>query len=425
MNFSVPRELMAEVLSKTVNTVSDKDVQPILKNFLVKVGDEKIRVLATDMSLGAIAEIPAKGISASGTFSAKAKKLFEMVSTAPDGPLNFALEGQTLTISTNYKKVGEKESWKNQWKLHCDDPDLYPEFPEFDEKLVQKVDRERFVGAIDKVSFSIAANELKANLMAVYVNEGHVYASDSHRACKLEFKSELQDVMIPRAAVKLLVKLLKDSDIAQIDVVKTKFHLLFRIGKNVYHTRLLEEAFPDVEARAFKVSDSYSFELVAARKDLRDAIKRARITTEDDRRLVNITYGKDGTTGELLVTSVDDTEDSSSEFLSVKWNGEAFEKAINWEYLEDILNVLKQDVVTIRLGEESEKVRSMYRIEEVDADTKCRFISVIMPMRVAAKAGEKAAEQANKGRQMKDHKDKADKEKVSKTKTTEASAASA
>lgn len=419
MNFIVPRELMAEVLSKTVNTVSDKDVQPILKNFLIKVGDEKIRVLATDMSLGALAEIPAKGIGDSGIFSAKAKKLSEMVSTAPDGPLHFALDGQTLTISTAYKKSGDKETWKNQWKLHCDDADLYPEFPEFDEKLVQKVDREKFVGALDKVSFSIAANELKANLMAVYVNDGHVYAADGHRACKLEFKSALQDVMIPKAAVKLLVKLLKDSDIKDIEVVKTKFHLLFRIGKNVYHTRLLEEAFPDVESRCFKASDDYKFELTVTRKEIRDAIRRARITTEEDRRLVNIAYGKDAS-GDMLITSMDDTEDTSSESISVKWNGEAFEKAINWEYLEDILTVLKLDQLTIRLGEETDKLRSMYRIEEVDPDTKCKFVSVIMPMRVAAKAGEKAAEQANKGRQMKDHKDKADKEKAAKT--TEAAA---
>lgn len=58
------------------------------------------------------------------------------------------------------------------------------------------------------------------------------------------------------------------------------------------------------------------------------------------------------------------------------WAGGTFEKSINWEYLLDVLQVLKGETVTIRMGEDRGVDITKYRIDEG------LFNSLINPLRI-------------------------------------------
>lgn len=251
MKFQADRDVLLNLLSKAAGTVSNKEVQPILKNFQIKAEGDTLACLSTDMSLGALAEIPLPTITEEGTVCAPAKKLLEMAKTAPAGLMKLELDGKLLAIYTNVKDNDPKKPYQNKWELHCEDGALYPEFPKFDEAKAQTAQRDTFVQGINRVSFAAADSELKINLMGVYVNNGWLYAADGHRAAKMKYDSPLQDIMIPAPAVKMLVSVLRDSQTPEVKVLKTKFHLLFKVGNDIFHTRLLEAQFPDIEKRVF------------------------------------------------------------------------------------------------------------------------------------------------------------------------------
>lgn len=372
MKFQADRDVLLNLLSKAAGTVSNKEVQPILKNFLIKAEGDSLACLSTDMSLGALAEIPLPTIAEEGTVCAPAKKLLEMAKTAPAGLMKLELDGRLLAIYTNVKDNDPKKPYQNKWELHCEDGALYPEFPKFDETKAQTAQRDTFVQGINRVSFAAADSELKINLMGVYVNNGWLYAADGHRAAKMKYDSPLQDIMIPAPAVKMLVSVLRDSQTPEVKVFKTKFHLLFKVGNDIFHTRLLEAQFPDIEKRVFSDTDGYTNVLVTNRNELRRAIKRSQVTASEETKALDLVMSG----GQLSLKSSNTKDDKYEEHLDAQWNGGDFERTINWEFFEDVATALSKDDVTIKFMDDQGNKKSKFRIEEGD------FVAVVMPLRI-------------------------------------------
>lgn len=375
MKFSADRDVLLNLLNKASGTVSTKEVQPILKNFLLKADGDSLACLSTDMSLGAIAEVTLPTITEDGVVCAPAKKLLEMAKTAPAGLIKLELTGKILAVYTNVKD-DPKKPYQNKWELHCEDGALYPEFPKFDDTKAQACTRPEFVAGLNRISFAAADSELKINLMAIYISNGFMYAADGHRAAKLKYDSPLQDVMIPAPAVKMLVSLMRDSQTPEVKVFKTKFHLLFKVGNDVYHTRLLEAQFPDVEKRVFADTDAYQQVLVLDRNELKKAIRRAQVTSSEETKALNLVYKN----GQFTLRSSNTKDDKYEEVIDTQWNGDDFDRTINWEFLEDVVNALSKDNVTMKFSDDIGNKKSKFRIDEGD------FVAVVMPLRIKTDA---------------------------------------
>lgn len=384
MKFRIDKEILAAVLKKASGTVSNKDAQPILKNFLIKVetgtgpADGRLRVASTDMSLGAIAEVGNVPVQEEGSVCAPAKKLVDMVDSAPAGNIFIALNGTEITIRSAYDdKDPANPKFRNEWLLHCTEAALYPEFPDFDPAQAVLCKREGLVTGLARTFFAAADDELKINLMCVYINDNRMYAADGHRACRIAYPSNLKDIMIPAPAVKMLVTLLKNNQDDDIKIYKSKFHLMFQVGKDLYHSRLLDATYPDIDGKVFKDTEAYAFTLKVKRDDLKAALARAAVTTEE----TNVLKVK-MTGGQLSF----ETEDSQANYCHetfdwVEWNGVDFDRRINLVWLKQTIDVIASDDVVIRMGEDRGKQQTKYRFDD-GSD----FAAVIMPLRVRTDA---------------------------------------
>jgi DNA polymerase III sliding clamp (beta) subunit (PCNA family) len=72
--------------------------------------------------------------------------------------------------------------------------------------------------------------------------------------------------------------------------------------------------------------------------------------------------------------TVEDSFEEIIEGQAVTWNGQPFERQLNWEYLLDVLSVLTSDNVVIRMGEDKPRP-TMFRVEEGT------FVCVVLPLR--------------------------------------------
>lgn len=392
MEWKIDRDVLQVELKKAVGTVSAKDAMPILKNFLIEVKAGILRITATDLSLGAITELSMTdpstkkdNIVSEGKIAAPAKEMVDIAASAHPGYLHFKLEGTVMTIKSGYKDTDatgqplEKPTAKNVWTIHCMDATNFPDLPVFDETTAKRVPREKFVEGLDQISFATADSELRVQLMAVHVNGGYMYATDGARACRKEFKTEVpvDNFTIPSKAVDLLVKILKSAAAPDVRLTETKGHLLFKVGEDLYSTRKLEKPFPDVEAALLVPTSEYKNKLTIPRQMLIDAIKRAQITSEENRSLSMVVSTKDGVS--LILKTRNTKDDAYEELLSDKtitWDGGSFDRGINWEWLMDMLNVLKVDTITIRMGEDKGARKTYYRFDQDD------FVGIILPLRI-------------------------------------------
>lgn len=409
MEFKIDRDVMQVELKKAAGTVSNKDAMPILKNFLMEVKDGILRITSTDLSLGAITELnmvdpstKKSNIVKDGKIAAPAKEMSEIASTAHQGYLHFKLEGTTLKIKSGYRDADangnplDKPTAKNEWVIHCMEAINFPDLPRFDEVKAKKVPRESFVACLDQVSFATADSELRANLMAVHINNGYMYATDGSRACRKEFKTEVpvENFTVPRNAVNLLVSLLKGASSSDVYLCDTGGHLLFKVGEDLYSSRKLELQFPDVEKVLISQTDKYPFKMTIPRQMLVDAIKRAQITSEENRSLSILCSVDDGAT--ITLRSKNTKDDTYEEVLKDKaltWDGAGFDRGINWEWLLDMLQVLGGEVVHLRMGEDKGTRKTYFRFDEGD------FVGIILPLRIR---------KDEQGKQVKIHKKVAD-----------------
>jgi DNA polymerase-3 subunit beta len=391
MHFTIARELLKIQLDKAANTVSAKESQPMLKNFLMKVEGSRLRITATDQNLGAIADLSLVNPTtnettsrADGAVAVPAEKLLSITNSAPEGEMMLKAEGLILTVLGNYKekdstgKVLPEPVFTSKWVLHCMDPSQFPDLPDWDQTAAIDVVREDLLAGLDQVSFAAAKNELKQNLMVVNFNNGYMYAADGHRACRREFKTEkpLSDFSIPSGAVKLLVNILKAASVPSLQFCKTKSYLLFKVGEDLFSALRRNAEFPDVEKAILSGTDKYAYSLSVNRKQLTDVITRASVTSWEDHKLI-FALTTELEQHKLTFRTKNTVEDSFEEIIegqAVTWNGQPFERQLNWEYLLDVLSVLTSDNVVIRMGEDKPRP-TMFRVEEGT------FVCVVLPLR--------------------------------------------
>ena len=241
------------------------------------------------------------------------------------------------------------------------------------------------------VKFKISQKELKSLLLLVqyamaqqdiryYLNgmlvvlEGDTLkavATDGHRlayaSAKLQQKSDLQEVILPRKAVQEIVKLLNDSD-EEISVELAPSQVRFQIGDVVLITKVVDGKFPDYTR---VIPTNYQKNFVIEREILRQALQRVAILSNEKFRGVRWTL-----TEELLrITCTNTEQEEAFEELEIGYKGEALDIGFNVTYLLDVLSNITSEKVTCSFGDANSSV--LITIAE-DSD----FRYVVMPMRI-------------------------------------------
>lgn len=370
MKLEIDRDLLFPLLSRAAGTVPCSDAQPILKNFHIRVRQNKLQVMSTDMMAGSIAEIAVMGAD-DGEICVPSGKFLEIVKTAPKGRIQMTLLGRQMTVRGGFRE-GSIPEWACQWIISCMPTDLFPEFPVYNDETAQAASREELAAKLGLVSLaSPAENDSNLNLMAIYVDNDKMYAADGKRACRVHFKSSWQNVTLPSPSIPLIVKTLKASKVNEVKLCKLKHHYVLKLGNDLLHIRMIEAKFPDIEKAVFEDTDKYLYRLKLDRKEFIGAIKRAAITSEDSLALCLNVVGST-----FSISTSNTLNDAYHENVPAEWNGTNFTRWVNYEHLLEALSILKDDKIEIRLEEDMQMKKSRYRLDEGDLSI------VILPLRL-------------------------------------------
>jgi len=384
VEISVKRDVLKGAILKAAGSISSRDIQPILKNFMIQAKGDSVKIIATDLEIGAISTIRTATIVSEGSLTVPADLIIPIVNEAEEGEISMKSEDSKLVI-----KAG-----KAKWEIQGLSSDDYPEIPEFEGEMM-KVDRKDFLTALAKVSYAMAEDETRENMMMVQIDGESMIAADGYRASRTKFISDTK-FTIPRMAVSQLVKILGLSGARDLHILNTKTLLMFGLGPDVFSTRLLHIGFPDVVEKIFNPTDKNEFNLEVDRSQLLRVIKRVRITADEKSALVvlNISPGK------LVVSAFDERGNMCEEEMPAKWTADEAnqecKKGLNWHFLQDLLSVIEEDKVVFRCGVDKGNRRAPVRIDQGTS-----YTGVIMQMRVpdmtkrVVEKKEKPAEEAS------------------------------
>lgn len=381
MEFSVGKEDLLQCLYLVQGVVERRSSLPMLSHVLIEsdsTGEEGVISLgATDLEIGIRQQCQAE-VKASGSMTADARKLYEIIRELPSGHIRLRSSGNGWV---------DVNSGKSRFRIASLDPKEFPTITGQKEKQEESPSSGQFISLpgptlremIEKTLFATSPDETRLNLSGVYLEtqkDGKVrmVASDGHRLSLIEREVDapsLPDwpsVILPKKGLVETRKLLERSE-GTIDVSVNDSVVNLKKETTELFMRLIEGDFPDYQQ---VVPKEHTHRIEFPRDEFLSALRRILILTTERSRGIKLQFEKDKI--EISVNTPDVGE--GTEEIAASYAGDGLSIGFNGRYLTEALNVMNEgDSVVLFLKDEM----SPGLLQQKESD---EFSYVIMPMKI-------------------------------------------
>ena len=383
MEFSVGKEDLLQCLYLVQGVVERRSSLPMLSHVLIEsnsTGENEsvISLGATDLEIGIRQQCQAE-VKASGSMTADARKLYEIIRELPSGQVRLRSSGNGWV---------DVNSGKSHFRIASLDPKEFPTITGQKEKKEESSSSsDQFISLpgptlremIEKTLFATSPDETRLNLSGVYLetqDEGKIrmVASDGHRLSLIEREVDtpsLPDwpsVILPKKGLVETRKLLEKSE-GTIDVSVNDSVVNLKKETTELFMRLIEGEFPDYQQ---VVPKGHTHRIEFPRDEFLSALRRILILTTERSRGIKLQFEKDKI--EISVNTPDVGE--GTEEIVASYAGEGLSIVFNGRYLTEALNVMNEgDSVVFFLKDEM----SPGLLQQKESH---EFSYVIMPMKI-------------------------------------------
>jgi DNA polymerase-3 subunit beta len=370
MEFRIPKNELLKGLGRIQAIVEKRNTMPILANALIEAEDEKIFISATDLDVGIRGSYPAT-VTAKGSITVSAKKLYEVVRELPDEPIQIIREENNWIEVTCAKIV---------FRLVGLAAEEYPSLPKVDEKGLVQMESGTVHGMIEKTLYAVSNEEARYNLNGIYIeresaeNTLRMVATDGHRLALVERKIEGADlgqfekgVIVPKKGILELKRLLEEDDEPLGIGFRSSTGVVQKKGV-ILVIRLIDAEFPDYRQ---VIPKELKRNLTVGREALLASLRRISILATEKTRSVKLELGK----RELFLSSANPDLGEAREEIEIGYSDEPLTIGFNARYLIDALAVLGSKEVRVGLNDEL----SPGTIRPADDEN---VLAVVMPMRI-------------------------------------------
>lgn len=367
MKFTTSREALLRPLQLVTGVVERRQTLPVLANLLVVADDDRLSLTGTDLEVELVSVDRSVKVGQPGATTIPARKLADIWRSLPEGAeVSVLVEGDRAIVRSGRSRFALATLPAADFpKVESGPGDLVMELPQIDLRRL-----------LDQVSFSMAQQDVRyfLNGMLLEVTREHVrsVATDGHRLAMCTLTSSGADTervqaIVPRKGVLELGRLLDDGD-ESVTVQMGANHLTVNLGSYTLTSKLVDGKFPDYEK---VVPRRVERTMTGDRESLRQGFNRASILSNEKYRGVRLIL--EGS--QLTIQANNPEQEEAEEQVPVDYEGEKLEIGFNVSYLQDVLNVLETDQVTVSVAD----ANSSALIEGVGND---EALYVVMPMRL-------------------------------------------
>jgi len=368
MKVIVERATLSRALGHVQSVVERRNTIPILSNVLISAEGDVLRLMATDLDLQIVEEVPAT-VDMAGATTLSAHTLFDIVRKVPDGA--------QITLEQKESRVAVSAG-RARFQLQTLPREDFPVIGESDLPVQFSLPAELLRTIIDKTRFAISTEETRYYLNGIFLHapkeQGtlRAVATDGHRLARYETAlpagaETMPDVIVPRKCVAEVRKLLDERD-GDVAIALSGQKIRFRIGAAVLTSKLIDGTFPDY-SRVIPTANDRLLRIDPA--TLAEGVDRVTAIASEKTRAVKLTLDKDRVT--LSVTSPENG--TAAEDVPADYGAAGFDVGFNSRYLLDILGQIDSDLVEVHLADAA----ALTLIKEGE---KAEALYVLMPMRV-------------------------------------------
>ncbi len=369
MHLSIPKHYLIKPLQTACSIVDRKTTAPILNNTLIKYENGYLYFFSTDMEIQIYHRIQIENLP-DFSITVSAKKTLDIVKVLADDDIALDIKENKLQI----KQDGSK------FELHTLPSKDFPLITIHNEDSIEfTLSQKQFKHQLNSVAFAMALQDvryyLNGMLFKIDKNELIVVATDGHRmACSkanydIEQTKKLE-VILPRKTVIELLRLLEDKNSEQaISIKLNSQQIIFNLGDVELISKLIDGKFPDYTKI---IPANHPHTLIIKRNVLNVGLQRVSILSHDKLRAARFNLHAQGLS---LFASNSDNEEVT-ENICADYQGEDFEIGFNIAYWMDVVNMLKQDELHIKLNNSNSSAILNAK------DDLHSYQYVVMPMRI-------------------------------------------
>lgn len=347
MEFTIKRDLFLGGIQKTLGVVEKKTTMPILSNLLIRTGQNRIKIMATDREIGLVADYEAE-IIREGDITLSARKLHEMVRE---------IQGDTVRVAKNERDMVSLTCNKAVYRIPGIPADDYPVVADQEEIAMFKIKGSTLREMIRKTAFAMSADEMRKNLNGVFLETEsagettfvRMVATDGHRLSMARMDAGVKDflamekgVIIPRKGLGEIRRLVDDEPgevflgiRPGVCIVKTD-HTLLKVS-------LIDGEYPDYR----RVIPAEQGVVIGLEKDtFLHALRRMSVISSERYNGVIVTLSP----GRLVLNSTNPDVGEANDEIEISYQGEEKSVGYNVTYLTDAIEVIDEEQVEFEIG---------------------------------------------------------------------------
>lgn len=373
MEISISRQELLKELTATQSVVERKTTIPILSNFLIETGEDKLNITATDLDQSISTSCAAR-VKKPGSCTIPARKLYDYIKLLPDGEISIKLmENHWVQIRSgrsNTKMVGMARA-------------NFPQVPEFPALSIIKLPTASLKNLIAKTIFAISNEEsrytLNGALLILKSESMAMVATDGHRLAYIEKVGESlgnitgeKKTLIPRKALSELQTLLSSGEDEFLEFADDDNTLFFRVGHRTLTSRKLSGQFPNYEAVLPRDNNKF---VVVRSTELAGSIQRVAQFADERSGAIKIRMEQN----ELKISSSSTDAGESEDTIETPYNFDPLTVGFNSAYMLDFLKAVGNEG-EVRM--EFKDPQSAGQMRPEDSSDEYRYRYIIMPMRI-------------------------------------------
>jgi DNA polymerase-3 subunit beta len=360
MHFAIQKEALVKALRDVSNAIASRVVQPVLSNVYVEsVDDVTLKFVGTDLDLTIQAKTPAV-VYTPGSITLPGKKLLEIVSKLPSDLVSFQIDKETCETTVTCRR--------SRFTLTGLPAADYPRVLDPSGAGGFWMPADVLRRSIVQTSFAAASYDSSSILGGVYLlvkdgvfeatatdgsrlahrteqltlaapasrrveGEMEVEGAASSATATLEKPVDMKAIVPARACTELLKVLDAKDPGNQIRVALVDGQIVFENDTHFLCTRLISGEYP----RYHELFPSeYTYLAQFTREEVQSAVERVAVMSDERTNLVKFHF--EGET--MQVTSNTPDVGKAQEEVSVRFEGQVLDVAVNVRYVLDVLQKL-------------------------------------------------------------------------------------
>jgi DNA polymerase-3 subunit beta len=259
----------------------------------------------------------------------------------------------------------------------------FPRLPERVEKAPVSISAALFAQTVERVIRAASRDETRPVLTGVLVSasaqELRMVATDSYRlsvketALENEFEEEFE-ANVPARALQEVSRIVRETSAGKVSAVSRENQIVFGVDETVVSSRMIEGQFPNYRQL---LPETYEHELRLDKAEFLAVVRRVGLMAQRNAPL-KLTFEK----GSVAVSAQTADVGEASENLPVSYDGESLEIGFNPQFLQDGLESVEGDELTLKLISPLRPGLLEAGTPEGEGEPRGRFLYLIMPVRL-------------------------------------------